>query len=113
MKKSNGSTLVEVLIALCLLGIVLPASLETLGTVLMAELKMQEKTHMISSAEWWFNRLTHPVNMTKINAAPLVDRFEKVRFEWETEDLINGAIRVTLFVYGRLPGPPLTINRIY
>jgi len=35
-----------------------------------------------------------------------------VRFEWDTENLDNGAIRVTLRVYGRLSAPPLTVKRI-
>ena len=113
MKKSPGNTLVEVLMALCVLGIVVPTSLGALGSVLMADLKVHESVGMVSSAEWWFSRLTFPVSMADIDAAPRTDRHGKVRFDWETEDLHNGAIRVTLRVYGRLPGPPFTVNRIF
>ena len=113
MEKLPGSTLVEVLMALLVVAVVVPASLGALGTVLMAELKVHETTHLISAAEWWLNNLTHPVNEADINAAPRVDRYGKARFDWETENLHCGAIHVTLRVHGRLPGSLLTTSRIY
>ena len=113
IKKFSGSTLVEVLMALLVLGIVIPTSLGALGNVLTAELKIMDNACMISSAEWWFSRLTFPVSTGDIDTAPRTDRHGKVRFEWDTEGLDNGAVRVTLRVYGHLPAPPLTISRIF
>ena len=113
MKRFSGNTLVEVLMALCVLGIVVPASLGALGSVLMADLKVHESAYMVSSAEWWFSRLESPVRRAGIDAAPKVDGHSKIRFDWETEDLHNGAIRVTLRVHGRLSGSLLTVSRVY
>ena len=113
MKKSPGNTLVEVLMALIVLGIVVPASLGALGSVLTAELKIHESAGMISSAEWWFSRLRHPVYGPDIDAAPRVDENGKARFDWDIENLDNGAIRVTLRVYGRLSASPFTVSRIF
>ena len=111
--KKPGNTLVEALMALCVLGIVVPTSLGALGSVLMADLKVNESAQVMSSAEWWFNRLTFPAHKADINAAPRTDAHGKARFDWEIEDLHNGAILVTLRVYGRLPGPPFTVRRIF
>ena len=113
MKKFPGNTLVEVLIALCVLGMVVPASLGALGYVLAADLKIHENAYMVSSAEWWFGRLTFPVHEAGIDAAPRMDSHGKARFDWETEILHNGAIRVTLRVMGRLSGSPFTVSRIF
>ena len=113
MKKLPGNTLIEVLIALCVLGIVVPASLGALGNVLAADLKFRESAYIVSSAEWWFSRLTFPVYEDDIDASPRMDNYGKARFDWETEKLHNGAIRVTLRVMGRLSGSPFTVSRIY
>ena len=113
MKKFPGNTLVEVLIALCVLGIVVPASLGALGNVLAADLKVREKAYMVSSAEWWFSRLKPPVHEPDIDAAPRADNYGKARFDWETKNLHNGAIRVTLRVTGRSYGSPFTVSRIF
>ena len=113
MKKFSGSTLIEVLIALCVLGIVVPASLGALGNVLAADIKVRENAYMVSSAEWWFSRLTFPVHDADIDAAPRVDNRGKARFDWETENLQNGAIRVTLRVRGSLSASPFTVSRIF
>ena len=112
MRKISGYTLVEVLMALFVLGIVIPTSLGALGNTFMAELKVHESAYLISSAEWWFSRFTFAVSEADINAAPKVDMHGVTRFDWETENLDDGAIMVTLRVYGRLPGPPLTIKRV-
>ncbi|MCL2009905.1 MAG: hypothetical protein FWG71_05090 [Synergistaceae bacterium] len=112
-KKFPGSTLIEVLVALCVLGIVVPPALGALGGVLAAELKFHENARMISSAEWWFSRLTFPVYGHDIDAAPREDKYGKTRFEWDTENLENGAIRVTLRVHGRFSVLPFTVSRIF
>jgi len=112
-KKSRGNTLVEVVISLFVLAIIMPASLGALGSVLMVGLKTHENAHMISSAEWWFTRLTFPVCVTDIDAAPRADRHDKVRFDWDTEALVNGAVRVTLRVYGNLAERPFTVVRVF
>jgi len=112
-RKSRGNTLVEVVISLFVLAIIMPASLGALGSVLMVGLKTHENAYMISSAEWWFTRLTFPVCVTDVNASPRVDRHGKVRFDWNTEALVNGAVRVTLRVYGNLAERPLTVVRIF
>ena len=113
MKKLSGLTIIEVLMALIVLGIVVPASLGALGGVLTADLKVLESAYLISSAEWWFGRLTFPVSRDDVDAAPRADEHGKVRFDWETEGLHNGAIRVTLRVYGRLSRAPFTVSRIF
>jgi len=118
MKKLSGQTLIEVLIALCALGIIVPTSFGAFGNILTASLRVNERAYMISAAEWWFNRLTFPVHKSDIDAAPRVDRHGKARFDWDTEflhtgTLYNSPIQVTLRVYGRLPAPPFTVSRIF
>jgi len=113
MKKIPGNSIVEVLIALCVLGIVVPASFSAFGNTFLAGLKVRENAYMISSAEWWFSRLPSPVDKTDIDAAPKVDERGRARFEWETEDLDNGAISVTLRVIASALGSPFTIRRIH
>ena len=113
MRKLAGVSLVEVLIALCVLGIAVPVLLGALGDAFVAELKIQENAYVMSSAEWWFARLTFPVHMAEIDAAPRTDENGKASFEWETENLDNGAIRVTLRVYGSLSEEPFTTSRIF
>ena len=113
MRKIRGNSLVEVLMALCVLGIVVPASLGALGNAFMAELRIHESAYMISAAEWWFSRLKFPMHSADIDAAPRVDKYGKARFDWDTENLDNGAIRVTLRVYGRFSAAPFTVSRIY
>ena len=113
MKKSSGITLVEVLTALCVLGIIVPASLGALGSVLTANLKVRENAYMISAAEWWFGRLTFPVSKADIDAAPRIDEHEKASFDWDTENLDNGAILVKLRVYGLFSAPPFSVSRIF
>jgi len=112
MKRNFGNTLVEVIMSLFVLAIIMPTSLGALGSVLMVGLKTQENAYLISSAEWWFTRMTFPVYIDDIDAAPRADRHGKIRFDWDTEGLENGAIRVTLRVYGRLAARPLTVVRI-
>jgi len=113
MGKNPGYSIVEVLITLCVLGIVVPASLSAFGNTFVAGLKVHENAYMISSAEWWFTSLPSPVGKADIDAAPRVDERGRTRFEWETEDLNNGAVRVTLRVTGRILGSSFTISRIY
>ena len=99
--------------SLFVLAIIMPASLGALGSVLMAGLKTQENAYMVSSAEWWFTRLAFPVCETGVDAAPRVDRHGKVQFDWDTEALTNGAVRVTLRVHGRMSDRPFTVVRIF
>ena len=113
MKKFPGNTLIEILMALCVLGIVVPTSLGSLGNVLAAELKFHVNSYAISSAEWWFSRLTLPVSRAEIDAAPRMDRHGKVRFDWDSKDLNNGAISVTLRVYANYAAPIFTVSRIF
>ena len=113
MRKVSGNSLVEVLIALCVLGIIVPASLSALGDALVAELKIQENAGLVSSAEWWFSRLTYPARRADLDAAPRVDEYGKARFAWDIKDLENGAVQVTLRVYGRFQGSRFTVSRIY
>ena len=103
----------EVLIALWLLGVVVPVSMDALGNAFLAELRIYESASLVSSAEWWFSRVKLPANKADIDAAPKVDEHGKARFDWETENLGNGAIRVTLRVHGHLSRAPFTISRIF
>ena len=111
--KKIGYSIIEVLVALCVLGIAVPASLDALGNAFVAEFRVHESAYMISAAEWWFARLSFPVHRPDIDASPRADEYGRARFEWTTEDLDNGAIRVTLRVYGRSSGMPFTVSRVY
>ena len=113
MRKISGNSIVEVLMALCVLGIVVPTSLSAFGNTFVAGLKIHENACLISSAEWWFASLQPPVGKADIDAAPRADERGRARFEWETEDLDNGAVRVTLRVIGSAFGSPLIVSRIY
>ena len=113
MKKHIGYSIVEVLIALCVLGVVVPTSLDALGNVFMMGLKIHEKVCVISAAEWWFTSLPLTVSRSDIAAAPREDDSGRVRFEWESEELGNDAIRVTLRATGKFSHTPFTISRIY
>jgi hypothetical protein len=113
LRKRLGSSLVEVMIALCVLGMTAPVALDALGAAFVAGLRVQENADMASSAEWWFNRLPYPVAQAGIDASPAFSEDGGTRFEWETEGLDNGAIRVTLRVYGPMSKAPFTMSRIY
>ena len=108
-----GNSIVEVLVALCVLGIVVPVSLDALGNAFMADFKVKENAYMISAAEWWFTNLPPMAHIADVDAAPRVDVHGRASFAWETENLGDGAFRVTLRVVGRFSKTPLTISRIY
>jgi hypothetical protein len=113
-RPKKGQSLVEVLVALCVLGLVIPSSLEALGTVFSAEIRIHQWARKASYAEWWFDRLEVPVSQSVIDAAPRTNDSGAVRFDWETEFCEYGALRVTLHVSnGTGFDVPFTLSRIY
>jgi type II secretory pathway component PulJ len=114
MKKRPGNTLLEVLIALGVLGVIVPTSLDAFGTAFSAELRIHQRADKASYAEWWFNQLEFPVSPADIDAAPRRDALGKMRFEWETKPLANDALQVTLRVSNGSPADAVfTAIRVY
>jgi hypothetical protein len=98
------------------LGLIIPPSLDALGAVFAAEMRIHERERKVSRAEWWFSRLEFPVSQAQIDAAPRTDESGATRFDWETETLPHqyNALRVTLHVSnGTGSDVPFTLTRIY
>jgi hypothetical protein len=105
---------VETLIALGILGVVVPASLNAFGVIFLAEIRLRELTRKASGAEWWFSRLDLPVSQAGVDAMPREEERGKMRFSWETEKADHGALRVTLRVSNGAPGDvPFVMTRVY
>ena len=112
MKKLSGISLVEILMTLCVLGLVIPASLSAFGIVFMAELRIHEHVEKAESAEWWFNQLNFPVHVPDLNDAP--QSHGRMHFTWESRLGDHGALHITLHVTNRAPlDVPLTVSRVY
>ncbi|MDR1650053.1 MAG: hypothetical protein LBR71_07305 [Synergistaceae bacterium] len=114
LKKRRGYGLVEVLFALGIAGVVIPAALDAFGAVLMSEARIREVSCKTFGAQWWFNRLEFPVSPVVLNAMPSVDERGKMRFSWEMEEDSHGAFRVTLKVSNGASGDaPFVTSRAY
>jgi hypothetical protein len=113
-RKGSGQTLTEILIALCVLGVIVPPSIEALGIAFATELRIHERARKAFYAEWWFNRLELPVSQSMIDAAPPMDESGTMYFSWETEVCEYDAIRITLHVSnGTESDVPFTVSRVY
>jgi hypothetical protein len=114
LKKRRSYSLVEVLFALGILGVAIPAALDAFGAVLMSEIRIRELSRKAFGAEWWFNSLELPVSPTVLDAMPRADESGKMRFSWEIEEEAYGAFRVTLRVSnGALGDVPFVMSRVY
>ena len=114
VKKLPGYSLIEVLLALAILGIALPALFSAFGTVFMAEIRIHEVSRKAFCAEGWFSRLELPVSAAALSAMPRADENGKTRFRWETEKDACGAILVTLSVSnGALGDIPFVTSRAF
>ena len=112
MKKRAGVSLVEILIALGVLAVVVPVSLNAFGTVFTAEFRIHERVEKASCAEWWFNQLNFPVQATDLNKAPQC--YGKMNFTWEASSSAHDALRITLRVTNGEPSDvPFTESRVY
>jgi hypothetical protein len=114
MGKNRGSSLMELLIALSVLGAMIPALLGAFETVFLSGLQSNEYTNRISGAEWWFNRLETPARQADVDAMPRTDGSGKLRFRWETKMSEHGALHVTLSVSGGSEtDAPFVTTRVY
>ncbi|MDR1377054.1 MAG: prepilin-type N-terminal cleavage/methylation domain-containing protein [Synergistaceae bacterium] len=110
----RGQTLVEVLVALGILGTVVLGSLETFGMAFTMELRIQEQARKASYAEWWFNRLEFPLTQAKVDKAPRTDEYGGTRFEWSTVPGDYNTLRVILRVSnGSKSDTPFVTSRVY
>jgi Tfp pilus assembly protein PilV len=113
-RKRSGQSLVEVLVALCVLGLIIPSSLEAFGVAFAVELQLRERERKMAYAEWWFNRLEFPATRAQIDAAPRVDESGAIHFDWEVESREYDALQVILHVSnGTGIDVPFTMSRVY
>jgi type II secretory pathway component PulJ len=113
LKKRRGYSLVEVLLALCILGAAVPAALNAFGVAFMSEIRLRALSSKAFGAEWWFNRLDLPVSLAALDGMPRTDESGRMRFSWETENESSGALRVTLSVSDGARGDvPLVMSRV-
>ena len=113
-RKRRGDALIEILIALGILAVIVPVSLEAFSTVYTSELRLYERAEKASCAAWWFNRLELPLSPSGLDEAPRVDESGRMRFIWEMSPSEHGASRVTLFVTNGAPGDvPFKETRVY
>ncbi|MDR1875797.1 MAG: hypothetical protein LBQ90_12395 [Synergistaceae bacterium] len=109
----RGGGLIELVISLCVLGMMIPAFLGAFGTAFPAGLRIGERADRACGAEWWFNRLEFPV-LPSLGAMPRTDETGKLRFGWEAETGDWGAVRVTLTVSGGARADaPFVMTRVY
>jgi hypothetical protein len=112
LKRRLGDTLVEILTALGVLGVIIPTSLDAFGVVFMAEVFIHERVAKASSAEWWFNQLEFPVSPADVGAAPQTDG--RMRFRWETTPGAHDTLEIILYVSnGALSDAPYKESRVY
>jgi hypothetical protein len=106
--------LVEALIALSIVGFVVPASLSAMGAALVWEMKIHDSARRGLAAESWFNRLNFPLSPGEIDAMPRTDGSGGLRLNWETEPCGYGAFRVTLRISNGAPDDvPFVESRIF
>ncbi len=119
MKKlqHKAFSLVEIVVALCVAGCILPVLLEAFGTILLANLRSDVVSDRAFAAEWWFNRLKFPVSRAAIAVMPeTVDGpvGGKLRFAWNVEGGEYEGLWITLYVTdGRRADVPFTMRRAY
>jgi hypothetical protein len=112
--KRKGQTLVEVLVALGVLGTVILSSLETFGMALVMELRIQERARKASCAEWWFNRLEPPLSQAKVDESPRAHESGGMIFTWSTIPGDYNTLRVILRVSnGSESDVPFVVSRVY
>ncbi|MDR1379769.1 MAG: hypothetical protein LBJ36_12070 [Synergistaceae bacterium] len=113
-RKRSGQSLIEVLVAFCVLALIIPSSIDAISLVFAAELRVCERERKISCAEWWFNRLESPVSQTQIDTAPRANESGTMRFGWEVEFCEYNAFRITLRVSnGTGLDTPFIMTRVY
>jgi hypothetical protein len=113
-KNRRAYSLLEVLLALGILGAILPAAFSAFGAAFMSEMRIRETSRKAFGAEWWFNRLEIPVSAVALNAMPRADERGKMRFRWKTESDARGALRITLSVTNGAPGDaPFVMSRVF
>ncbi len=110
----RGASLVEILVALLILGLVIPVSFGAFGSSFMIGFRMREYADKVAYAEWWFNRLECPVSQTAIEAMPRADSEGRMHFSWTAVGGDYGSIRVVLSVSnGSKSDNPFVISRVY
>ena len=105
----RGESLVEVLAALLILGLVLPTIFQALWSGQMGALRLQRRDTCLSAAQWWFNRLPRsgePADMPR--TTPDGD----IRFSWESRRGRTGLNEVALTV-SPPRGEPITLTGVF
>ena len=112
LKRRLGDTLVEILTALGVLGVIIPTSIDAFGAVFMAEIFIHERVAEAAGAEWWFNQLEFPVSPADVDAAPQTDG--KMRFRGKKTPGAHGTLEIILYVSnGTLSGAPYKAYKAY
>ncbi len=110
----RGASLVEILVALLILGLLIPVSFGAFGSSFMIGLRTREYADKVAYAEWWFNRLECPVSPISIEAMPRSDFKGRMHFSWSTIAGDYGTVRVALSVSnGSKSDIPFVISRVY
>jgi hypothetical protein len=113
LKKRRGYSLVEILLALGILGAAMPAVLNAFGVAFMSEIRLHALSRKAFGAEWWFNRLELPVSSAALDGMPRKDESGRMHFRWETENESYGTLRVTLSVSDGARGDvPFVMSRV-
>ena len=112
MRRLSGVSLVEILIALAVLGALIPVSLNAFATTFTAAVRIHERVEKAAGAEWWFNQLSFPTHISELNGAPR--RHGRMSFAWETRAGPHNTLHITLRVTNGSPSDvPFTESRFY
>lgn len=104
-----GETLVELLVALFVLGLVLAGVMQSLADGLRTVDRLRRMDACQYGAQWWLSRLPRPVGTSGLAAMPR--SAWGLSFDWETGNGELDTFRLTLTV--RAADASLTLRRTF
>ena len=113
MRARIGESLAETLMALFILGLILPPIFQSQSGGLMAVESLRRMDACQYGAQWWFSRLPDPVTEASLAAMPTATPAGDVNFTWEAQSGDYGSLVVTLAARAGASGAPLSLTRAY
>ncbi len=113
LRTSPGETLLNVLLALLILGTALPPILASLTHGLSADLQILRMEDQLYGANWWFNRLETPAFLSSLPAMPGATPDGGLQFRWLASVGPHGELHISLDVESGVSHVPLTVSRTF
>ncbi|MBR1672579.1 MAG: hypothetical protein IJ702_06605 [Fretibacterium sp.] len=105
----RGESLMEALMALVILGLILPLAFQSLWSGQEGLERLRRRDTCLYAAQWWFNRLPRNGSLSDM---PRTTPGGDVLFTWESRSG-NAGRREVILTVSPLRGEPLTLARVF